>query len=160
MTITSPELKDFLVKCLTQGPSFHSDDLSSLVTPLEKAGILVRGQDKSSVKFSSPLAEKYYSKWLFPNRALFNPQCLHDLIKQVLSNMSASALKQSVVTETGLHSSINFGKDLHSIRGQHALFAQSSGVYFLSLSRVFRSVSMAKLIFISMGNFIGESNCL
>jgi len=97
MTITSPELKSFLVKVLTEGPNFHSDDLDSLVSPLEKAGILVRSQEESIVKFLSPLAEKYYSNWLFPDRAFVDPQCLHDLIKQAIANMSASLFMNSLV---------------------------------------------------------------
>jgi hypothetical protein len=61
---------------------------------LKKAGILVEFPD-TTYGFSSPLAKRYYFKWIFPNRSLTTPSILPELIGNVISRMSATILKNS-----------------------------------------------------------------
>jgi hypothetical protein len=110
MTPTSLELRQFLIECLIAAPnivSLKSDEDNRCLVTLKKAGIIVEDADRL-VRFSSPLAEKYYSKWLFPNRALVNPTLLRDLIESVVGNMSASVLQQSVVDATNFPKEATF----------------------------------------------------
>ena len=61
---------------------------------LKRAGILVEYPD-TTFGFSSPLAKRYYFKWVFPNRSLTAPSALVELIRNVVSRMSATILKNS-----------------------------------------------------------------
>ena len=96
----STQISDNLKQCLKQ--CFASERVQSTdfnieeLTYLKKAGILVELAD-NTVEFSSPLAKRYYSQWIFPNRALDNPLNLPDLITKAISSMSASVLRNSTV---------------------------------------------------------------
>jgi hypothetical protein len=65
-----------------------------------KGGILVPHYSGlnlvDGLKFSSPLALRYYCQYLFPNRTLSTPETLEDLIRLAISNMSAHVLHQSL----------------------------------------------------------------
>ena len=61
---------------------------------LKKAGILVQFPD-ATFGFSSQLAKRYYFKWIFPNRSDSVHSSLPDLIRSVISSMSANTLKNS-----------------------------------------------------------------
>ena len=63
---------------------------------LQKAGILVELPD-STFNFTSPLAKRYFFKWIFPNRSEDAPSSLQELIKNVISNMSSTILKNSTL---------------------------------------------------------------
>ena len=63
---------------------------------LKKAGILVELPDRS-IGFSSPLSKRYYFKWIFPNRSPTAPSSLSELIRNVVSNMSSTVLKNSTL---------------------------------------------------------------
>src|SRR6185312_11316437 len=63
---------------------------------LKKAGILVEFPG-STFGFSSQLAKRYYFKWMFPNRSSSAPASLADLIRNVISTMSSSILKNSTL---------------------------------------------------------------
>ena len=63
---------------------------------LKKAGILIELAD-TTVEFSSQLAKRYYFKWIFSNRAHKSPSNLSYLISKVISNMSATILKNSTL---------------------------------------------------------------
>jgi hypothetical protein len=71
------DFKRFLKKCFvkTRVPvvnEFTNErDRASFVS-LEKAGILVRDKD-NCVSFSSPLAKRYYLKWIYPGRSSERP---------------------------------------------------------------------------------------
>ena len=73
----------------------NQNDMDSFLS-LKKAGILVE-LPNNSVAFSSQLAKRYFFKWMFSNRALESPSNLSDLIFKVISNMSATMLKNSTV---------------------------------------------------------------
>ncbi|KAK1946721.1 hypothetical protein P3T76_002273 [Phytophthora citrophthora] len=107
---TSLELRQFLIECLVAAPSdlylkskLTDEDIRYLLT-LKKIGYSL----DRCVKFSSPLAEKYFSKWLFPTRARANPLSLHELITKVLGNMSASVLQKFVVDATNFPKEATF----------------------------------------------------
>ncbi|KAL8017135.1 putative bacterial Pleckstrin domain, P-loop containing nucleoside triphosphate hydrolase [Plasmopara halstedii] len=115
--------------------SCAADEDNRCIVTLKKAGIIVEDVDQL-VRFSSPLAEKYYSKCLFPNRALANPSSLRELITRIVGNMSASALRQSVVGET------NFPKEAifqHQFMEGLALNTHRTCLICPELSRVFPS---------------------
>jgi hypothetical protein len=59
---------------------------------LKKAGILV---GEATFAFSSQLAKRYYFRWIFPDRSLYTPSNLAELIKNVVSSMSATVLMNS-----------------------------------------------------------------
>ncbi|KAJ3399638.1 hypothetical protein HDU80_007706 [Chytriomyces hyalinus] len=63
---------------------------------LEKTGILVELPD-STFAFSSPLAKRYYFKWVFPNRSSSMPTSLHELVRNVVESMSSNLLHHSAV---------------------------------------------------------------
>ncbi|KAG7375616.1 hypothetical protein PHYPSEUDO_000460 [Phytophthora pseudosyringae] len=69
-TPTHPEHRKFLTLCLVGDPAYQplvqklSHDEEQYFTRLKKAGIVF--EDGGYVKFTSPLAERYYYKWLFP----------------------------------------------------------------------------------------------
>ena len=73
--------------------SLEEQDMDSY-SSLLKAGILVQFPDKS-FGFSSPLAYRYYFQWLFPNRSSTPPSNLFELVKNVISSMSATMLRYS-----------------------------------------------------------------
>ena len=103
---TTPKSRDlqlFLIKCLVRDPACGplgeqlDEDEKRCMIRLEKAGI-VEQDSIGYIKLTSPLAERYYSCWLFPNRASYNPNSLQELIRKVIASMSASLLLQSVVS--------------------------------------------------------------
>ncbi|KAI8823202.1 hypothetical protein BJ741DRAFT_634842 [Chytriomyces cf. hyalinus JEL632] len=63
---------------------------------LKKSGILVELPD-ATFTFSSPLAKRYYFKWVFPNRSLTMPTSLHELVHNVVESMSSNLLNRSTV---------------------------------------------------------------
>ncbi|KAG1689663.1 hypothetical protein DVH05_002021 [Phytophthora capsici] len=112
-TPKSLKLRQFLMDCLVAAPNdlyldpnFTDEDNLCLLT-LKKAGILVEDAYRH-VKFSSPLAEKYYIQWLFPTRAGANPLSLRELITSVIGNMSARVLRQSVVDDANFPKEATF----------------------------------------------------
>jgi hypothetical protein len=94
------DFKNFLKRCFVN----EKIQLNSLENPadvasyssLKKAGILVELPD-TTFAFSSMLAKRYYFKWIFPKRSMFTPKTLPDLIRSVISSMSANILKNSTV---------------------------------------------------------------
>jgi hypothetical protein len=101
-TPSSDNLKLFLIKCLFRDTTISQlvlqlrEDEKRSFTRLIKAGIVRQVKD-GNVIFASHLAERFYSRWLFPNRGASNPKSLHDLLRKVIGSLSASMLKQSVV---------------------------------------------------------------
>jgi hypothetical protein len=94
----SSELKSILIECLFDRPLqknniTSTDDLES-ITELIKSGILVEDAG-SYVEFTSPVAKRFYSRKLFPNRALSNPTSLTNLLKKTIEAMSASLLAKA-----------------------------------------------------------------
>jgi energy-coupling factor transporter ATP-binding protein EcfA2 len=96
-------LELFLIKCLVRDPTCAplvgnlNDDETLHLLRLKKAGIVEQDQH-GKVLFTSPLAERFYSKLLFPNRAYnYSPQSPQELIQKVIESMSASVLRHSVV---------------------------------------------------------------
>ena len=92
------EFKEFLKKCFANemnafNDQDNADDVLSY-TWLKKSGILVEMPD-STFTFSSPLAKRYYSSWIFPKRSQDNPLTLFALIRRVITSMSSSVLKNS-----------------------------------------------------------------
>jgi hypothetical protein len=98
---TGNDFKTFLKGCFENqkiwrdGGFTNSQDDNSYFS-LKKAGILVELPD-SSFGFSSPLAKRYYFKWIFPNRSQTTPSSLRELIIKVVSNMSSTVLKKSTL---------------------------------------------------------------
>ncbi|KAJ3194109.1 hypothetical protein HDU82_002567, partial [Entophlyctis luteolus] len=65
---------------------------------LKKSGILVE-LGNGDFAFSSPLAKRYYFKWIFPNRSITAPTSLHELVRNVIGSMSSNLLAQSTVAD-------------------------------------------------------------
>lgn len=84
---SSPRLATFLIECLIRDPERGhmmmqwSEGEMRCFNRLMKAGILTCG-DNGDVTFSAPLAERYCSKWLFPNRGRHNPPSLFNLMRE------------------------------------------------------------------------------
>ncbi|KAJ3255281.1 hypothetical protein HDU77_003753 [Chytriomyces hyalinus] len=96
--------KNFLGECFTSGVftagmEMTLDELSVAdkycFTGLQKAGILV--EEDGIIKFSSIMSERYYLKWLFPDRSPTLPKSLRDLTESCIENMSCNLLARSVV---------------------------------------------------------------
>jgi hypothetical protein len=92
------DFKVFLKKIMLSETQFL-DSLSNeqdkqTYSSLKKAGILVELSD-TTFGFSSQLAKRYYFQWLFPNRSHTAPSTLPELIKNAVSKMSATLLKNS-----------------------------------------------------------------
>lgn len=113
---TTPKSRDlqlFLIKCLVRDPVCGplgeqlDEDEKRCMIQLKKAGI-VEQDSGGHIKFTSPLAERYYSRWLFPNRAICNPNSLQELIRKVIASMSASVLLQSVVSNENFPNEATF----------------------------------------------------
>lgn len=96
------DFKNFLKRCfaddLIQFNGLMNEEDNDAYSSLKKAGILVEYPD-TTFGFSSPLAKRYYFKWIFPNRSLTAPSSLVELIRNVVSSMSATILANS--TEPG-----------------------------------------------------------
>ena len=95
------DFKNFLKKTFvdkrTKSTSFTSKEDEKSYSSLKKAGILVEFPGET-FGFSSLLAKRYYFKWIFPNRCEENPSSLTELIKNAISNMSATTLENSTVS--------------------------------------------------------------
>ena len=94
------DFKRFLKACF-ENKRIWCDSFTNLqdedsYSSLKKAGILVELPD-SSFGFSSPLAKRYYFKWIFPNRSQTAPSSLRELIRKVVSNMPSTVLKNSTL---------------------------------------------------------------
>jgi hypothetical protein len=93
-----PDFKTFMKKVFVDKrlcPSgFTNPQDGESYSSLENAGILEL-PDSKSFGFSSPLAKRYYFKWLFPSRSETSPSSLQELIRKVVSNMSCTALTNS-----------------------------------------------------------------
>ena len=92
------EFKKFLKRCFAQDRTslngfMIQEDIDSY-SSLKKAGILLEFPDKT-FGFSSPLAKRYYFNWIFPKRSVMVPLSLTDLVRNVVSSMSAAILKNS-----------------------------------------------------------------
>ncbi|KUF86723.1 hypothetical protein AM587_10001003 [Phytophthora nicotianae] len=128
----------FLSTCLFCDPRCQplaqqlSRDEHECFTRLKKAGIVT--EVGGYVWFSSPLAGRYYYKWLFPGRGYENPTSLHELIRKVIGSMSASALDRSVVRNDDFPNEAVFQHQFMSTLAQHT----TSTCYICpELSRVF-----------------------
>ncbi|KAG7377058.1 hypothetical protein PHYPSEUDO_012238 [Phytophthora pseudosyringae] len=132
---SSIELQTFLIKCLlddTMLPPMNPDEISCF-TRLMKAGIIT--QDATSfVKFTSPLATRYYSKYLFPKRGHHNPSSLNELIRKVIGNMSARVLRQSTVDKNDFPKEATFQ---HQFMEGLALWTEPACSICPELSKVF-----------------------
>ncbi|KAI9089852.1 hypothetical protein DFS34DRAFT_673037 [Phlyctochytrium arcticum] len=92
-------LRTFLQQCLIcpddlEKPTFEDDKTADHLSLLMKVGLLV---EVGSIKFafSSPLAKRYYCRWLFPKRSPSAPANLKVLMKQAISDMSSAILRSS-----------------------------------------------------------------
>ncbi|ETI33553.1 hypothetical protein F443_19759 [Phytophthora nicotianae P1569] len=94
----TPKLKSFLSKYLTGGldcgPEWSGED-KECFTSLKAAGILT-GSENSNIEFTCRLAERYYTKEIFPNRGVENPSSLHGLIRKVIGSMSMSFIERTI----------------------------------------------------------------
>jgi hypothetical protein len=93
------DFKRFLKECFQNNKMSCSDGFTNLqdedsYSSLKKAGILVE-ISVSHFGFSSPLAKRYYFKWIFPNRSQTAPSSLQELICKVVSSMSSTVLQKS-----------------------------------------------------------------
>ncbi|KAF4027937.1 putative AAA domain-containing protein [Phytophthora infestans] len=124
--------------CLVDDPAYQplvhhlSDDEMQCFTRLKKAGIVF--EDGAYVNFTSPLAERYYYKWLFPGRGYVNPTSLYELVRKAIGSMSASVLKQSVVREYDFPKEAVFQ---HQFMAALALHTMNTCYICPELSRVF-----------------------
>jgi len=97
------ELRSVLVLCLTEGSHAAPTNPDESYLTLIKAGILTQSDSGLTVEFSSPLAMKYVSNLLFPNRLagrLPSDITVFRLVEDAIKFMSASALLNSKVSST------------------------------------------------------------
>lgn len=95
------DFKVFLRKCY-MNENIRLDGLQNVhdaasFDSLEKAGILVQQLPDLSFKFSSQFAKMFYFDWVFPKRSPSAPSSLPELIRDVISSMSSSVLRNSTV---------------------------------------------------------------
>ncbi len=98
----SSKLRAFLVTCFFQPvPKKHQiskkDDLN--LTILNKAGVILENSN-GTIGFSSPLAKRFFTKALFPNRSSTNPLSLKSLIKDSVKRLSSSLLRRSALSDS------------------------------------------------------------
>ncbi|OWY90966.1 Crinkler (CRN), partial [Phytophthora megakarya] len=129
------EFQTFLIKCLLDDsmPLPMQYDERSCFIRLMKTGIIARDA-KSFVKFTSPLATRYYFKYLFPKRGHHNPSSLNELIRKVIGNMSARVLMQSTVDKNDFPNEATFK---HQFMEGLALWTESTCSICPELSKVF-----------------------
>lgn len=140
----TPRLRNHLAKALSHDPTrgqlnmqrFDDDEISCL-TKLFQSGIILHGHD-GYVRFSSPLAERYYYKWLFPNRRYRSPSSLHKLTRKVIANMSSSTFKQSAEQEGRFPSKATFHLQFAE---RLARFTHRSCVVCPEIARVFPALA-------------------
>nr|KAE8929728.1 hypothetical protein PF009_g20166 [Phytophthora fragariae] len=135
---SSIELQTFLIKCLLDDyyyimPLPLQCDERSCFTRLMEAGIIAEDAN-SLVKFTSPLATRYYSKYLFPKRGHHNPSSLNELIRKVIGNMSARVLRQSTVDKNDFLKEATFQ---HQFMEGLALWTEPACSICPELSKVF-----------------------
>ncbi|KAI9105807.1 hypothetical protein DFS34DRAFT_690284 [Phlyctochytrium arcticum] len=92
-------LRTFLQQCLIcpddlEKPTFEDDKTTDHLSLLMKVGLLVEVVS-NKFAFSSPLAKRYYCRWLFPKRSPSAPANLKVLMKQAISDMSSAILRSS-----------------------------------------------------------------
>ncbi|RKP16848.1 hypothetical protein ROZALSC1DRAFT_24826 [Rozella allomycis CSF55] len=85
-------LKSHLISCLSGTCDIPNENDEYLIL-LQQSGIVVANW--TFFDYSSPLARRYFFKWLFPNRSDDNPSTIKELITKAIEHMSASFLKQS-----------------------------------------------------------------
>ena len=95
-------LKEALIKCIFEEPIVIKaltleNDKQDCYKKLLKCGILTINAE-GKTEFSSPMALKYYMEYLFPERSSENPVSIKELVMKVIEGMSASVLRQSVVS--------------------------------------------------------------
>ena len=97
--IRDEKLKTTLINCLLSDTLFIGREHVEEYSILAKYGILVLNEEEDRVFFSSTLAKRYFVDRVLPNRCETNPSTLDELVKKTIQNMSASALKQSIVND-------------------------------------------------------------
>jgi hypothetical protein len=86
---------------ILSGVDINYDEANTEVKNLIKAGILQGSQSGDVVKFSSPLAERYfYSKYFITRAKDVNYTNLEDLATKAIRKMSSMTLSQSIVPGT------------------------------------------------------------
>ncbi|KAE9073248.1 hypothetical protein PF010_g25145 [Phytophthora fragariae] len=114
---TQPTSSEFLMKCLALSPNAVplspkiAEENKECFMILKKTGVLVQ-ENKQLVRFSSPMAERFYFKRLVPRFAHFDPKSVRELITKVLGSLSASALRASVDGSHGFPDEITFRQQL------------------------------------------------
>ncbi|KAG3103984.1 hypothetical protein PI124_g16538 [Phytophthora idaei] len=94
----TPTLQKVLIKWLTGDRNAKlqwSEEDKECISSLKEAGILT-GAESEIIEFTCRLAQRYYTKKLFPNRGVENPSSLHDLIRKVIGSMLMSFIKRSI----------------------------------------------------------------
>lgn len=93
-------LRSFLVTCLFQRapkiPLLREEDIKCL-SILQKAGVLLE-YSNGDIGFSSPLAKRFFTNALFPNRSRTNPDSLKSLVMDSLKRLSSSLLQNSALS--------------------------------------------------------------
>ncbi|KAJ1555483.1 hypothetical protein HK096_002497 [Nowakowskiella sp. JEL0078] len=93
------EFVTFLEEIFTGGKRLAPRNLGEkdekLFISLQKSGVLINRDDM--IDFTSPLARRYFIRWLFPQRANEDPDSLHSLMEKCIRSMSASLLLMSTV---------------------------------------------------------------
>ncbi|KAJ3291264.1 hypothetical protein HDU76_007305 [Blyttiomyces sp. JEL0837] len=90
-------LKRIVVNENVRPPSLANKTDEESYLSRQKAGILVENKQDRTFMFSSPLAKRYYFRWIFPDRSFSKPASLHELVRNVVGSMSSNLLKHSTV---------------------------------------------------------------
>jgi hypothetical protein len=91
---------DFLKQCFLESapkPVFESDTDEVLLLKLQKAGVLV-ADPNYHYEFTSFLAKRFFSSYIFPQRGLSVPSKILELALQAIKNMSSTNLMKSVIS--------------------------------------------------------------
>jgi hypothetical protein len=108
----SDGLNEILQKCLVSDTVSTNDfkfdgDAKEYLQTLQKTGILVQDEDRG-IRFSSPLARRFYWQVFFAKREKDNPPDLDSLVMKVLKNLSRSSLQKSITREKGFPNEATF----------------------------------------------------
>ena len=86
--------KCFMNHCAKPSEIIEEEEINCLKS-LQKSGILMQSAVNSPFIFTSQMAKRYYSQFLFPDRKLKLPKSIDSLVRRIIKNMSASLLEKS-----------------------------------------------------------------
>jgi len=137
------QVQSLLRQCLLKGSATHPPFGSSTeqtCVRFRECGILVDARTKpgasSALHFTSPIAARYVHNLIFPNRSSRMPTSVQALVIAVVRGMSATTLRQSVVSQEDFPPEATFQQLM--MEGLHRNTPASCGI-LSELSKLFPS---------------------